>query len=140
MTQVKYDGTSDFQIFTKADFEKAGVDDQGKVTFAKGEPTEVSEAAAAALLSSDADESIFHDFVFSEVEEDEEPRGEGEADLDEEDAPPLPKGAVDKKAEAADTSGSTSSDTTGGSTGAGTSTRGGARSGRGSRSTGGSTT
>lgn len=126
MTQVKYDGTSDFQIFTKSDFEKAGVEDQGKVTFAKGEPTEVSEAAAAALLSTNSSESIFHDFSFSEVDEEDQPKGAGEEN-------------PDGSNEDADTSGSTSSDTSG-STGAGTSTRGGSRSGRGSRSTGGSTT
>ena len=69
MTQVKYTGTSDFQIFSKADFEKAGVNDQNKVTFARGEPQEVSEAAAKALTSTDSEESIFHDFSFVEVDE-----------------------------------------------------------------------
>lgn len=63
MKTVIYKGTSDFQEFGKADFAKAGVD-QGKLVFAQGEPKEVSDEVFDALLSTDPDESIFHDFSF----------------------------------------------------------------------------
>lgn len=56
MTKVIYTGTSDFQTFDANDFKKANVEDQEKVTFAKDEPTEVSDSAAKALTS---EEGIF---------------------------------------------------------------------------------
>lgn len=133
--KVKYTGTSDFQVFNKSDFQRAGVEDQGKVTFAKDEPTEVTDSAGTALLSTDSEESIFHDFSFEEVtdEEDEEP-----LKIDDEEADSK---SVRTKAEGSDTSGSTSSETSG-STGRGSSTGGSGTSGRSgrARSTGGSTT
>lgn len=68
--KVKYTGTADFQGFDKADFTKAGIDDQGKVMFAKGEPLEVSDAAGALLISKDAEESpLFYGHSFEEVVE-----------------------------------------------------------------------
>lgn len=109
--KVKYTGTSDFQEFSKADFEKAGVEDQGKVRFAKDEPKDISESAAEALLSKDG---VFGDYSFEEADEDDEPRSAPSENTDA-DAP------VNESSDAPT------------DTGRGTSTRGSTR----SRSTGG---
>lgn len=81
MSKVIYNGTSDVQIFDKADFAKGGVDDQGKVTFRKGEEVEVSDAAAEALLSK---EGLFGDYGFEAPKEEDEGTDEKpEGDVDE---------------------------------------------------------
>lgn len=121
MVKVKYTGTSDFQIFNTADFEKAEIEDQKKVTFAQGEPTEVSEAAASALLSKGG---IFGDFSFESAEEEEKP-----ADSDS-DGPPagVEVDELDTSGEAATTEGTANAEVTasggGRRTGRGSSTRG----------------
>lgn len=120
MSQVKYTGSSDFQIFEKKDFEKAGVDDQGKVTFARGEPTEVTESAAQALTSTDRDESIFYAHSFVEVDEEgnEVKQSSAKGGSNEGDEPDL--GDADSRGDQTDT------DTAGagaGTTGGGTTTR-----------------
>lgn len=73
MKTVIYKGTSNFQEFGKADFAKADVE-QGKLVFERDVPKEVSDEVYEALLSTDPEESIFHDFQFEagpeEVEED----------------------------------------------------------------------
>lgn len=69
--KVKYTGISDFQEFGAEDFKKAGVE-QRKLSFARGEVVEVDDAVGEALTSTDADESIFWDFSFEQVEDDEE--------------------------------------------------------------------
>lgn len=67
MSRVVYNGTSDFQEFGPEDFVKAGIDDQEGVRFARGEATEVSAAAAKALLDS---EGLFGDFSFGKPKAD----------------------------------------------------------------------
>ena len=60
---VKYMGTSDFQEFSAADFDKAGV--QGKkLSFARGASVEVDDAVGEALISK---EGTFGDYAFEEV-------------------------------------------------------------------------
>lgn len=120
--KVKYTGTSDFQEFSAADFSKAGVE-QRKLSFARGEVVEVDDAVGEALTSTDADESIFWDFSFEQVEDDEE------SDASAEELKAQKKAA--KKA--APPQGSSSSDTATSGTGTGTSTGGSTgSSGRGS--------
>lgn len=84
MSEVTYTGSSDFQIFSAADFEKADVKDQNKVTFAKGVPTEVSKSAAKALVS---DDGIFGPYSFEEAEQGKgsEADGDGEDDKGDDD-------------------------------------------------------
>ena len=113
MTKVIYTGTADFQEFSKADFEKAGVEDQNKVRFAKGEPTEVSDSAAEALLATKEDESIFFDHSFEAADDDEG----GDSDTESTTSRARKKAAARSAASA--------SDAGTGSTGAGTSTGGG---------------
>ena len=67
--QVKYTGKSDFQEFSAADFKKAEVDDQNKVSFPKGEAVEVSDAAGEALISK---EGVFGQHSFEQVEDEAE--------------------------------------------------------------------
>lgn len=119
MSKVTYTGSSDFQIFTSADFKKGGVDDQNKVTFTRGEPTEVSDAAAAALTG---EEGVFGPYLFEASDESETAdTGFG----DEADPNPQVGDAPATSGEAATTEGTTSSATTAGtrSTGRGSSTR-----------------
>lgn len=59
---VIYTGTSDFQEFDPEDFKKAGIDQDKKVRFPRGEPREVSDEVGRALIS---EEGIFGDFPFS---------------------------------------------------------------------------
>jgi hypothetical protein len=120
MTKVIYDGPSDFQEFSAADFKKADVEGK-KVKFAQGEPTEVPDEVAQALLS---EEGIFGDFKFSASEEDDEEivddEGEGEGD-------PVADAQLPKSGKKAKTKGTaTPGGDTGGptSTGAGSSTAG----------------
>lgn len=128
MTNVTYTGESDFQVFSSADFKKAKVEDQNKVTFAKGVPQEVSEAAAKALTSEDG---VFgrHSFELSDEDETtdeatDDPNtdsGEGDDELDL-DAEPAPA----TSGKAAKTEGTVETTTTvgeGKSTGRGSSTR-----------------
>lgn len=71
--KVKYTGTSDSRGYSKADFEKAGVEN-GALKFLKDEPTEVSDALGKALLEHD----LFKGEGFKEVKED-EPEAQADA-------------------------------------------------------------
>lgn len=105
--KVKYTGTSDFQSFSKADFEKAEVD-QNKLTFERGVPVEVPDEVGQALVSK---EGVFGDFSFEEADDEEgEPRSSSDQEVTPDESSDAPT-----------------------DTGRGTSTRGAAR----SRSTGG---
>lgn len=78
MMKVSYTGTSDFQEFSAADFKKAGVEGQNKVSFPKGVPTKVSDEAGQALIS---DEGVFGRHSFEQVDEaDEEETTDADAD------------------------------------------------------------
>lgn len=74
--KVVYTGSSDFQEFDANDFKKAEVENQKKIRFAKGEPTEVSEEAGQALTASSG---IFGGHSF-EVAPDEDQKVDEEAD------------------------------------------------------------
>jgi hypothetical protein len=65
--KVKYTGLADYQVFNKADFEKANLD-QGKLQFKRNEPTEVPDEVGKALIAKDG---IFGGHSFSEVAEEE---------------------------------------------------------------------
>lgn len=82
-TKVVYTGTADFQEFSAADFQKADIEDQKKVVFAKGEAVEVSDAAAEALTSN---EGIFGGHSF-ELEKTDEPDSEADAGEDKASSP-----------------------------------------------------
>jgi hypothetical protein len=110
--KVKYTGTSDFQEFGAEDFKKADVNNQKKVVFAKGEPTEVSPQAGKALLS---DEGLFGPYAFEEVEEKEEA-------VDEVSGPDSFAGDADSQTESGSLSTGDSTPGETGDTGRGTST------------------
>lgn len=116
--KVKYTGKSDFQEFSAADFKKAEVDDQNKVSFPKGEAVEVSDAAGEALTSK---EGIFGQHSFEQVEDEASDEGQLEFDADAEvvQDPPAESG------KAAKTEGTADATATAGtrSTGRGSSTR-----------------
>lgn len=61
---VQYSGTSDVQEFSKADFAKAGVE-QNMLRFRRGEAVEVPSAVADALLSPNG---VFGGYSFDEME------------------------------------------------------------------------
>lgn len=67
--KVTYTGTSDFREFSKADFDKAGVEGGKKLSFARGETVEVDDALGEALVSK---EGLFGDESFSEAEDEED--------------------------------------------------------------------
>lgn len=117
--KVQYTGNADFQEFSAADFKKAEVDDQHKVRFAKGEPTEVSDAAGEALIS---EEGIFGQHSFEKVEDEGEAKSESN-DVNED--VNLVEDAPAEEGKAATTEGTADSTTTAGtrSTGRGSSTR-----------------
>lgn len=50
MGKIVYNG-DDFRVLSAADFKSLGVEDQKKITFAKGEPVEVTDEVAKVLLS-----------------------------------------------------------------------------------------
>lgn len=64
--KVKYTGTSDVRGYSKADFDKAGVDNPG-MKFPKDEPVEVSDELGKALL----EHNLFKGEGFKEVKEEE---------------------------------------------------------------------
>ena len=66
---IKYTGTSDFQEFGKADFDKAGVEGGKKLRFARNEPVEVDDTLAEALISK---EGLFGDFSFEQADEEDD--------------------------------------------------------------------
>lgn len=68
MKKVVYDGMADYQVFSKADFSKADVE-QNQLKFKKGEVTEVEDSVADALLSSDG---VFGGFNFREPKDGDE--------------------------------------------------------------------
>ena len=76
--KVKYTGTSNFQVFGKADFEKAGVE-QDKLSFAKNKAVEVPDAIGQALVSK---EGIFGSFSFEETEDEPETPSKSSGDDD----------------------------------------------------------
>ncbi len=130
MTEVIYNGPSDAYELDKADFKKADVEDQNKIRFDRGIPTEVSDAAAQALT--EKGNAIFGEHDFSLVESEEEAEEARAAAADDEDPadnepePEVPEGG--ERQQGLDTP--TASAGTG-TAGAGTST--------GARSTGGRT-
>jgi hypothetical protein len=63
MTGIVYDGMADVQEFSKDDFAKAKVEGK-KVSFKKGEVTEVDDAVAKLLL--DPKDTVFEGFPFRE--------------------------------------------------------------------------
>lgn len=67
MRTIAYVGTSDFQEFSKADFEKAGIEDAKSVRFARFEPTEVSAEIAEVLVN--RNDTVFDDFLFEDLTE-----------------------------------------------------------------------
>jgi membrane protein involved in colicin uptake len=79
MTFITYDGPSNFQEFSAADFNKADIE-QNKLVFERGVPKEVSDEVAQALTSTDPEKSpIFHDFAFSMADDEEEADDEAKA-------------------------------------------------------------
>lgn len=62
MPQIKYVGTAHFRELGSEDFKKFGADGQKKHTFARDEPTEVTDAVAKVLIDRLPDE-------FARVEE-----------------------------------------------------------------------
>jgi len=70
MQNIHYVGKSDFRHFSRADFEKAKVEHAG-LSFAKGQPAEVSNELAEALLN----HSLFKGEFELVKEADEEPSG-----------------------------------------------------------------
>jgi hypothetical protein len=109
---IKYTGTSDFQEFSKADFDKADVEGGKKVRFAKDEPTEIDDALGQALVSK---EGLFGDHSFVEVDEDGEEVDQSKGGSSSSDEPDL--GKADSRGDQNDT------DTTGGTGGGTTTTR-----------------
>lgn len=104
--KITYDGPSDFQEFSKADFRAAEVADQKDLRFAKGVETEVPDSIGKALTSNDG---LFGGHAFSQVEE---PEGV-EADSEE----------VEADSDEIISQGEPATPATGASTGRGTSTR-----------------
>lgn len=66
MKTIAYTGSSDFQEFSKDDLAKGGVEDGKDLRFAQGEPTEVEDEVAEALLSK---EGVFGDHSFTDLSE-----------------------------------------------------------------------
>lgn len=120
MTQIVYKGTSDYRELSAEDLKKANVEGFRKTSFAKGEPVEVDDAVATALVDN---ESGMFEGEFEVYDENAKSAKAGNSDGDDE-TPAL----VDAEPGA---SGSTPD----GSTGRGTSTAGASRSGVSSRST-----
>lgn len=79
MKTVVYKGTSNFQEFGKADFEKADID-QGKLVFERDVPKEVSDEVFEALTATKAEDSpIFYDAPFEAGPDTSEEDGDSEA-------------------------------------------------------------
>lgn len=67
--KVIYTGTADLQLFSKADFAKAGVEHKA-TQFPHGEPVEVSDEVGQLLI---ADDGVFGLHLFKEAPEEEAP-------------------------------------------------------------------
>lgn len=67
--KVIYTGTADLQLFSKADFAKAGVEHKA-TQFPHGEPVEVSDEVGQLLTS---DDGVFGLHLFKEAPEEEAP-------------------------------------------------------------------
>lgn len=105
--KVAYTGTSDFQEFSAADFEKAGIEDGKKIKFAQGKPTEVDDAIGEALVSK---EGFFGDYSFESLDDVEE--GDTDAETEENERKAARKAAkksAKKAAESSDASGAPTS-------------------------------
>jgi hypothetical protein len=68
MKWIQYQGPADFQQYDAQDLQKAGVEDAGALSFAKGEPREVPDEIADALVGNET--GLYGDFI--EVDEPDE--------------------------------------------------------------------